>query len=179
MIEARRMLREGEASALVAAKLDRLSRSIVDVVNLLSESQREGWQLVALDAPVDTSTPSGEAMASIMATFSQLERRLIGERTKAALAVKASEGVKLGRPRSVPDAVRARIARERRDGRTLQGICDRLTADGVPSGHGGRWQPNTVRRIALSLPSEPQSTVSATLGRSEPLALLPPTAEAA
>ena len=49
-------------------------------------------------------------MANVVAAFAQYERRLISERTKRALAVKQAEGVKLGRPRTVPDEVRRRIA---------------------------------------------------------------------
>jgi len=56
-------------------------------------SEKGGWGLVALDAPVDTTTPAGRAMAQILSVFAELERRLIGERTKAALAVKRDQGV--------------------------------------------------------------------------------------
>ena len=68
----------------------------------MAKAQKEGWVLVALDCDVDTSTPAGEAMAHMLATFSQFERRLIGQRTREALAV-GPEGVRLGRPpRSTP-----------------------------------------------------------------------------
>ena len=55
-------------------------------------------------------------MAQILSVFAELERRLIGERTKATLAVKKSQGVVLGRPRTLPDKVVGRIVRERRRG---------------------------------------------------------------
>src|SRR5205823_6536696 len=91
-------LRKRQASALVVAKLDRLSRSMLDFAGLMDAAQRQGWALVALDLGVDTSTPSGEMIANVLATFAQFERRLIAERTRAALAVKRSQGVRLGRP---------------------------------------------------------------------------------
>lgn len=78
----------GQADALCVAKLDRLSRSLLDFAGLMERSRKRGWSLVALDLGVDTSTPSGEMMASVLATFAQFERRLIGERTRAALAEK-------------------------------------------------------------------------------------------
>ena len=56
-------LADGEAGALVVAKLDRLSRSMLDFTALMARAQREGWALVALDCAVDTTTPAGEAMA--------------------------------------------------------------------------------------------------------------------
>ena len=90
--EALRVLEEGKASALVVAKLDRLSRSMIDFTALMGTAQKQHWALVALDCAVDTSTPSGEAMANMLATFAQFERRLISQRTKEALAVKQRAG---------------------------------------------------------------------------------------
>ena len=80
----------GTADGLLVAKLDRLSRSLLDFAQLMARSQRKRWAPVALDLGVDTSTPSGEMMASVLAVFAQFERRLIGQRTKEALAVKRS-----------------------------------------------------------------------------------------
>ena len=80
--EALRTLEPGEANALVVAKLDRLSRSMLDFTGLMAKAQKEGWALVALDCAVDTSTPTGEAMANMLGTFSQFERRLIGQRIR-------------------------------------------------------------------------------------------------
>jgi DNA invertase Pin-like site-specific DNA recombinase len=131
-------LRHHRADALVVSKLDRLSRSMLDFAGLMDRSTREGWALVALDLGVDTTTPQGEMVAAVMAVFAQFERRLIGQRTKEALAVKKAQGVRLGRPRLTPDAVIARIRAERAAGRTLRVIADGLNADGVPTAMGGR-----------------------------------------
>ncbi len=144
--EALRVLKSGEASALVVAKLDRLSRSMIDFTALMGKAQKEGWALVALDCAVDTTTPAGEAKAHMLATFAQFERRLISQRTREALAVKKSQGVRLGRPQTMPKAVVKRIKRERAKGQSLAAIADGLNADGVPTAQGGRrWYPATVR----------------------------------
>jgi DNA invertase Pin-like site-specific DNA recombinase len=144
-------LARGEASALVVSKLDRLSRSMLDFTALMARAQREGWALVALDCAVDTTTPAGEAMANVLATFAQFERRLIGQRTREALARKREEGVKLGRPRSLPARVVKRIKREREAGRSYRSIADALNAEGVPTAQGGRqWWPATVRAVAAA-----------------------------
>ena len=144
-------LRRHRADALVVAKLDRLSRSLLDLAGLMETATREHWALVALDVNVDTTTPSGKAMASMMGVFAQLERDLIGQRTREALAVKRREGVQLGRPRSLPEDVVARIVAERAEGAALQLIADRLTAEGVPGAQGGRrWYASTVRAVLLS-----------------------------
>ena len=100
--EAIEAIENGEADALMVAKLDRLSRSLMDFAGLMERSRRKGWALVALDLGVDTSTPSGEMMANVLAVFAQFERRMIGQRTKDALAVKRAQGVRLGRPTVLP-----------------------------------------------------------------------------
>lgn len=141
-------LQRGRADVLVVAKLDRLSRSMLDFTALMAQAQRRGWALVALDAPVDTTSPAGEAMANILATFAQFERRLIAQRTREALARKKAQGVRLGRPRRLPSKVRARIKRRRKAGFSLAAIADELNRDQVPTAHGGRrWYASTVRAI--------------------------------
>ena len=142
------MLGSGDAGALVVAKLDRLSRSMLDFTAVMDIAQRQSWALVAMDCAVDTTTPAGEAMANVLATFAQFERRLISQRTKDALAEKRRQGVRLGRPRTLPSEVVDRIQAERRAERTLAAIAEGLNADRVPTAHGGRkWWPETVRGV--------------------------------
>jgi DNA invertase Pin-like site-specific DNA recombinase len=146
-------LESGRAAALLVAKLDRLSCSLVDFAELMERSRRMNWDIVALDLGVDTSTPSGEMMANVLAVFAQFERRLIGERTRDALAAKRTQGIRLGRPPSLPRSVRHRIMQERERGKTLASIAERLNADGVPTAHGGqRWYPATIRKILTANP---------------------------
>ena len=141
----------GHGDVLMVSKLDRLTRSVHDASGLMQRSEKAGWGLVALDAPVDTTTPAGRAMAQILSVFAELERRLIGERTKAALAVKREQGVVLGRPRTLPDKVVKRIVNERAAGRTWTAIAEGLNRDRVSTAQGGlRWYPATVRTVANS-----------------------------
>jgi DNA invertase Pin-like site-specific DNA recombinase len=145
------LVERGQADTVVVAKLDRLSRSLLDFAGLMDRSRRKGWSLVALDLAIDTTTPSGELMANILATFAQFERRLIGQRTREALAQKRREGVRLGRPAVMGVEVRDRIQREREAGRTYAAIADALTSEGVPTAHSGRrWYPSTVRKALMS-----------------------------
>ena len=141
------MLTRGDANVLVVSKMDRLSRSLLDFLTIMGEAERQGWALIALDSPADPSTPAGEAMASVMMAFAQLERRLIGQRTREALAVKRAAGVRLGRPPSIDASIARRIRRERKSGRTLREIAQRLNADGVPTARGGRWYASTLQRV--------------------------------
>ena len=72
------------AAVLLAAKLDRISRSVLDTASLMEQARRDGWELATCDLAIDTSTPAGEATASTMAVFSQLERRLISAQSRSA-----------------------------------------------------------------------------------------------
>jgi DNA invertase Pin-like site-specific DNA recombinase len=148
LTEALATVESGRASALVVAKLDRLSRSLMDFSALMERARRRGWALLALDLGVDTTTPAGEMLANVLASFAQYERRIIGQRTKDALAEKRRQGVRLGRPRGVDDAVVARIVAARGAGQTLTSIAEDLNADGVPTARGGRcWFDSTVRCV--------------------------------
>lgn len=143
-------IERGEADGLLVAKLDRLSRSLADFASLMERSRRRGWVLVAVDLGVDTSTPSGELLSTVVASVAQYERRLIGQRTREALAVKRAQGVRLGRPPVVTDATVQRIRRLRRSGRSFSAIASALNAQGVPSPLGGQWHRASARRVALA-----------------------------
>lgn len=146
------LLRRGKADALEVSKLDRLSRSVLDFSTLLARSHEEGWALICLDLGVDTTTPTGRFVANLMANVVQLERELIGQRTREGMAALKRRGERLGRTVELPDAVRERIARLRDDGETLQAIADSLNEDGVPTAHGGRkWWTSTVRGVLKSV----------------------------
>ena len=140
--------RSGEVTGVVVAKLDRLSRSLVDFATLLADAQSKGFNVVALDLGVDLSTPAGEFLASVMASAAQWERRIIGQRTRDALAVKKSEGVRLGRPPLAVDALFRRIRGMRQRGMTLQQIADKLNAEHLPTMRGGaEWRPSSVQAV--------------------------------
>lgn len=142
------VLDAGDADVLVAAKLERLARSTIAFGQLLERAERGGWSVVVLDFDLDTSTAAGRLVANVMAAVAQWEREAIGERTKAALAVKRSQGVRLGRPSGVSSEVRARIEAERAAGRSLRAIAAGLNADGVPTSQGGAaWHGTTVRAV--------------------------------
>ncbi len=147
LTDALTLLDSGEADVLVVAKLDRLSRSLVDFADVMERSRSRGWGLVILDLGVDTSTPHGELVASIMASIAAWERRMIGIRTSEALRAAQARGVHVGRPRELSGEVVARIVELREAGLTMQAICDVLVEAGVPTARGGVWRPSTVQRV--------------------------------
>ena len=71
--------------ALVVLKLDRASRSTRDVLDLVDRSAREGWRLVSVSESLDTGTPGGRMVVTVLASMAQMERELGAERTRIAL----------------------------------------------------------------------------------------------
>lgn len=137
-------------SVLVVAKLDRLSRSLLDFAELMAQAQRDGWSIVALDIGVDTSTVNGELVASIIMALAQWERRIIGQRTKDALGVVRARGTRLGRPTTVTDAALAVITERRSAGASLRETARALNRASVPTAQGGReWHASTVKAVEV------------------------------
>jgi len=145
------LLASGDADALVVAKLDRLSRSVVDFANTLALAKKQGWAVVLLDLGVDTSTPNGKLVAGLMAQIAEWERDIIAARTRDALAAAKARGQRLGRPRAIDAVLLARIVALRADGLSLRTIARLLDEEGVPTVRGGaRWHPATVRGCLAS-----------------------------
>lgn len=145
-------IEDGRADAIVAAKLDRLSRSTLDFLRLVDRSQKSGWSIAVLDMgggeTLDLTTPLGKMTATILAGFAQFERDMIVQRTRDGLAQKKAEGVVLGRPATLDKKVVQHIVRMRKRDETLRSIADRLNHDGVPTAQGGkRWYPATVGKV--------------------------------
>ncbi len=142
-----RDLASGHADVLVVAKLDRLSRSVMDFAAIMETAKSEGWSIRVLDLDVDMTTSMGELVANIMISLAQWERRVIGERTKAALVAVRARGTKVGRKSGVDDDTLRLIRVLRDSGRSWAKIADALNHEGVPTGQGGHWHAATVRRI--------------------------------
>jgi DNA invertase Pin-like site-specific DNA recombinase len=136
----------GDVDGIVVAKLDRLSRSVVDFASVLETARRRGFNVSVIDLGLDLSTPQGELVGNVIASVAQWERRIIGERTREALAAKRSDGVRLGRPPTLPSQVVQRIVCARKAGKSLRRIADELNEAHVPTAQGGdRWYAATVR----------------------------------
>jgi DNA invertase Pin-like site-specific DNA recombinase len=152
----RAMLAADEADVLLATRLDRMSRSVVDFADLMASAQDEGWQVVALDLGLDTSTTTGRMVAHILAAVAEAEREVIGQRTSAALLAKRQRGEHVGRYSTLLPRVVEQILEMRHDGWTLQVIADELNDHGVPTATGGeaRWYPSTVAAVLKSQAAE-------------------------
>ena len=89
------MLREGDT--LVVWKLDRLGRSVKQLVNLVGELQEQGIHFKSLTDSIDTSTAAGRFFFHVMASLAEMERELMVERTRAGLEIAKNLGRKGGR----------------------------------------------------------------------------------
>ncbi len=120
------LLREGDV--LVVWKLDRLARSIQQLLLLISKLEDMKVDLVCVNGAVDTTTPHGRLLFHVTSAFAQFERDLIVERTMAGLAEARKKGVQLGRRAGLsPEALeKAKVASELYSSRTVPQICSVL-----------------------------------------------------
>jgi DNA invertase Pin-like site-specific DNA recombinase len=161
LTEALAMLENGEAGALIVAKLDRLTRSVKDLGELL-ESHFTRFSLVSVGEQIDTSTAAGRLVLNVLMSVAQWEREAIGERTKTALQHKKALGQRVG---SIPygyhlgadgqtletnpaeaEVIQA-VLKYRAAGLGTRIICQRLEKDGFIARSGGAFFPQTVSRI--------------------------------
>lgn len=94
------LLRRGDAACLVVSKLDRLSRRTIDALKLIERADKERWQVVSLSEQLDSATPGGRFVTTVLAAFAEMERGQIAERTRLGMAQVKAEG--RGRSRRLP-----------------------------------------------------------------------------
>lgn len=117
--------RRRELDAIACFKLDRWGRSTADLVASLAELDACGCTFVSVTDALDLSTPSGRALAGMLAVFAGFERDLIRERVSAGLDAARRRGARLGRP-PLPDSTRAEIRRLRAAGASQRAIAAEL-----------------------------------------------------
>lgn len=100
--QARAMLRQGDT--LVVWKLDRLGRNLKQLVTMIEELHKEGIEFRSLTDSIDTSTPSGRFFFHVIASFAEMERELMIERTRAGLETARLLGRKGGRKRKLTES---------------------------------------------------------------------------
>ena len=91
-----------EIDMVAAWAVDRLGRSLQDLIGFLGDLQAKGADLYLHQQALDTSTPSGRAMFGMLGVFAEFERGMIRERVNAGLARAKAKGVQLGRKRIAP-----------------------------------------------------------------------------
>ncbi len=155
----------GEVAHVIVWKLDRLTRKTRHLLSLVDLFLARHIELHSVSESLDTSTPSGRFLLTILGGLSEMERELIGERTRSALAFKRQNGEPTSHPPlgfrpngsrrhrmlPVPEelAIVDRILTAWRVGGSYAGIARELNQEGVASKRGGRWHAATVRNICL------------------------------
>ncbi len=110
--------------AVVVWKFDRFARSVSHLLRALETFNALGVAFVSLSEQMDTSTPTGKMVFTVLGAVAELERSLIAERVRAGLRNARAKGKRLGRPRVRVDA--SHMARLRAEGRTVREIADAL-----------------------------------------------------
>jgi len=112
-----------EADMVAAWSVDRLGRSLRDLVAFLGELEAKGVDLYLHVQGLDTSTPAGRAMFQMLGVFSEFERSMIQERVRAGLARARANGKRLGRPPALTPRQSRQVHRDRAEGMSLRALA--------------------------------------------------------
>jgi DNA invertase Pin-like site-specific DNA recombinase len=155
-----RLMKDAHArkfDVVIVWKFDRFARSVSHLLRALETFNALGIAFVSLSEQMDTTTPTGKMVFTVLGAVAELERSLIVERVKAGLRNARAKGKRLGRPRAVVDV--AQIARLRAQGRSWRKIaramgCSAKTARRAlqkagQKGQSGVFAPHEDTRAAI------------------------------
>ena len=117
-------LREGDV--LVVWKLDRLSRSLKDLLHIMEKVSDAGAGFRSITEAVDTTTSAGRMLMQMLGSFAEFERSMVRERTRAGLAAARERGVRLGRPAKLSPHQQQEVLKAVRDGSKTAADAARL-----------------------------------------------------
>lgn len=146
----------GKAAALYVTRIDRLARSTQDFLAVIDRSQKHNWRLALLDIGLDTATPQGRFVVTIMSAMAEMERGMISERQKdihkdRRLQPNKRWGIDLGPKPMIEEEIRAEIKKLKDAGVSYQEIARKLNSRSIPTSNGGKeWYASTVRHAYLS-----------------------------
>lgn len=143
------LLANGSAAALYVSKVDRLTRKgAADVIRIADLADRQGWRLVISDVNLDTATPAGRLVLTVLSGIAEFESRRRSERMREYHAERRARGDRPYGPQTTAsrEAVET-IAASRAAGMSWKATAEVLTSKGVDS---RRWHPTAVRRVAAS-----------------------------
>jgi DNA invertase Pin-like site-specific DNA recombinase len=111
---------------LVVWKLDRVGRSLLDLLSFMQRVEAAGIGFRSLQDSIDTTTPAGRVMLAMLGAFAQFERDLISQRTRAGVEQAMARGVKFGQPKKLTDDKKVVLEQMLRDGLTVQQCASQL-----------------------------------------------------
>ena len=145
----------GAVDCVIIAKLDRLTRSVADLAELLKRFEKRGVSLVSVADSLDTRSAAGRLVLNIMVSVSQWEREAIGERTRDAMRFKRASGERVGtvpfgfqmaadamhfEENTMEQAILCRARSMKAAGLTLKAIAETLNAEGFATRRGTAWR---------------------------------------
>ncbi len=157
-----KMAKTGEIDAVIIVKLDRMFRNTVDALSTAKDFDKRGVALHSISESLDTNSAMGKFFFTLTAALAEMERGLVGERTRAALARKREKGESTGGKTPFGFDLQAggklvknpeeqsalsKMKRWRDSGHTYQGIADRLTRAGIAPKYGGTWDRAKVYHV--------------------------------
>jgi DNA invertase Pin-like site-specific DNA recombinase len=156
-----RMVKAREVQAIVIPKIDRLTRSVRDLIFLIELLDKLGVRLISLHETLDTSTATGRMVITIIGAVAQMEREQIGERTRAALNHKKHLGERVGTlPYGFAAGSGGRLERNeqeqalidfvlklRSEKQSFRAIAEHLNAIGYKTRTGGPWKHQYVASL--------------------------------
>jgi DNA invertase Pin-like site-specific DNA recombinase len=156
-----RMVKAREVQAIVVPKIDRLTRSVRDLIFLIELLDKLGVRLISLHETLDTSTATGRMVITIIGAVAQMEREQIGERTRAALNHKKQMGERVGtlpygfgagqgptlERNEQEQAIIDLILKLRSEGQSFRAIAEELNSLGHNTRTGGPWKHQYVASI--------------------------------
>jgi DNA invertase Pin-like site-specific DNA recombinase len=160
------LVRRRAINTVIVTKLDRLTRSVKDLAELLECFDKHGVSLVSVAESLDTKTAAGRLVLNIMMSVSQWERETIGERTRDAMQHKKANGERVGtlpfgfrlsadsehlEENEAEQQMLSRIQSLRTSGFTLQQIAEDLNRQGYTTRRGSPWQYQHVQSLLKAL----------------------------
>ncbi|MDD5673412.1 MAG: recombinase family protein [Chitinivibrionales bacterium] len=150
-----------EVAAVIVYKLDRLTRSVRDLAEIVDLFNKCGVSLVSVNERIDTGSAAGRMLLNMLGVIAQWERETIGERTATALQFKKQNGRRYNHdalfgyehldahlvPCEKEQVIIALVMQEHGQGRSYLSIAEALNAQGIGTRNGGRWYAQQVKRI--------------------------------
>lgn len=119
-------VRAGDVDVVVVWRFDRFGRSVKQLITALDEFGQLGVEFVSVREAIDTTTPMGKAMFTIVGAFAELESSIIAERVKAGMSAARERGVHVGRPETIEGTDRQRAVALFREGMGTDEIAEEI-----------------------------------------------------
>lgn len=124
--------KQGKVETLIVWKLDRLFRSLIELITHLKQFQKQKVTFISIKENIDLSTPTGILMMQILGAFSEYEREMIVTRVKAGLANAKAKGKQLGKPSKIPIEVQRQVVTLKTSGKSYREVAN-ITGLKIPA----------------------------------------------